>query len=218
MTLAADRIRTKRQAFAAPGSPLDKAVRVLAVALPALVGVVAAMMLITPLSPRGEVSFLLDRNKVAVADDRLLVNNAMYRGQDSRGRPFSLTAGSAVQQSNSVPVVEMDELTARIILPDGPAVLSAPSGTYDIDEEQVAIPGIVRFTAADGYVFSARNVTVDLPSRIMVGDGRVSGEIPAGRFEANAMRADMNARTISLVGDARLVMVPGQLRMPSGIE
>ena len=96
--------------------------------LPALVGVVAAMMLITPLSPRGELSFLLDRNKVAIAEDRLRMDNALYRGVDASGRPFSLSAGDAVQVSNRVPLVEMRDLVARIVLPDGPAVLSAANG------------------------------------------------------------------------------------------
>ncbi|WAT17016.1 LPS export ABC transporter periplasmic protein LptC [Aurantiacibacter sp. MUD11] len=218
MTIAADRIRTKRQAFAVPGSQLDKVIRVLAVGLPALVGVVAAMMLITPLSPRGDVSFLLDRNKVAIAEDRLRVDNAMYRGQDSRGRPFSLVAGEAVQQSNSVPVVQLEDLTARIVLADGPAVLSAPRGTYAIDDEQVGIPGIVRFTAADGYEFVARNVTIDLPTRTLVGEGSVGGELPAGTFSADAMRADLEERSFSLNGNARLRMTPGRLRLPQGIE
>ena len=53
------------------------------------VGVLAALMVITPLSPRGEISFLLDRNKVAVIDNRLRVDNALYRGADEQGRPFS---------------------------------------------------------------------------------------------------------------------------------
>ncbi len=218
MTQAADRIRTKRQHFAAPGSSLDKIVRFLAVALPALVGVVAAMMLITPLSPRGEVSFLLDRNKVAVADDRLRVDNAMYRGEDSNGRPFSLVAGEAVQQSNAVPIVEMEDLTARMVLSEGPAVLTAPRGTYAIDDEQVGIPGVVQFTASDGYEFLARNVTIDLPSRSLVGNGQVSGQIPAGTFSANSMHADLESRTISLDGNARLNMTPGRLRVPEEMQ
>ena len=217
MTLAADRMRTKRQAFAAPGSKLDTVVRLLAVGLPALVGVVAAMMLITPLGPRGEVSFLLDRNKVALAEDRLRVDNAMYRGEDTQGRPFSLVAGSAVQRTSSVPLVEMQELTARILLTDGPAVLTAPTGTYDIDDEQVAIPGSVEFTAADGYAFYARNVTIDLPERVVRGDGNVSGELPAGRFSANSMRADLETRVFTLSGNARMTMVPGQVRLPRGM-
>lgn len=214
MTRAADRMRNRRQQFATPGGSLDRIVRVLAVGLPALVGVVAAMMLITPLSPRGEISFLLDRNKVAIADDRLRVDNAMYRGQDNRARPFSLVAGEAVQRSNSVPLVEMQDMTARVALAEGPAVLTAPRGVYDIDDEQVRIPGTVRFDAADGYNFIARNVTIDLPSRTLTGDGQVSGAIPAGAFSADAMRADMEERTFSLNGNARLRMVPGRLRLP----
>ena len=55
----------------------------------ARVGLLAALMIITPLSPRGEVSFLLDRNTVSVIDERLSVDNAMYRGRDNDGRPFS---------------------------------------------------------------------------------------------------------------------------------
>ncbi len=142
MTAEADRIRTRRQAFATPGSPLDRVIRVLGMVLPAAVGVIAALMLITPLGSRGDVSFLLDRNKVAIADDRMRVDNAMYRGQDGKGRPFSLVAGSAVQESNSVPVVLLEDLTARIVLPDGPAVLTAPDGIYDIDKEQVVFPAL----------------------------------------------------------------------------
>jgi len=218
MTEAADLIRTRRQAFAAPGSSLDRAVRILAVGLPMAIGVIAALMLITPLSPRGEVSFLLDRNKVAIADDRLRVDDAMYRGQDNRGRPFSLMAGEAVQRSNSVPVVAMNSLTARIMLAEGPAELSAPQGNYAIDSEQVDIPGIVQFTAADGYRMSARNVAIDLVGRTLFGNGRVSGVIPAGSFSADTMRADLEARTLVLNGNAKLRMIPGQLRMPSAMR
>jgi lipopolysaccharide export system protein LptC len=214
MTIAADQMRTRRQAFAAPGGSLDRIVRILAVGLPMAVGVVAAMMMITPLSPRSEVSFLLDRNKVAVAEDRLRVDNAMYRGEDNSGRPFSLSAGEAVQASGSVPLVEMRDLVARILMADGPAVLSAPTGTYNIEDNQVAIPGTVSFEAADGYSIIARNVRIDLTSRTMVGNGRVTGAIPAGTFAADDFRADLPNRSLALIGNASLRMVPGQLQMP----
>lgn len=210
----ADRIRDQRRAFAAPGSPLDRAVKLLAVVLPALVGAVAATMLIAPLGPRGEVSFLLDRNKVSTAEDRLRVDNATYRGQDSKGRPFSLSAGEAVQASAAVPVVRMSDLTARMLLQEGPAVLSAPAGRYQIDEQRVMIDGVVRFAAADGYRMSARNVSIDLPERRLQGTGRVEGAVPAGVFSADSFSADLDARTITLAGRARLNMVPGRLRMP----
>ncbi|MFC4254041.1 LPS export ABC transporter periplasmic protein LptC [Altererythrobacter xixiisoli] len=214
MTERADRIRTKRQAFATPGGPLDRMVRLLSVALPALVGAVAATMLIAPLSPRGEISFLLDRNKVATADDRLRVDNAMYRGLDDGGRPFSLSSGQAVQRSASVPVVQLSNLTARLNLPDGPAVLSAKAGRYGIDTEEVAVDGMLQFAAADGYRVQARNVSVSLPNQTLQGDGRVEGAIPAGTFQADRMRASLAERTVTLEGNARMRMIPGKLQMP----
>jgi len=175
---------------------------------------VAAAMLIAPLGPRGEVSFLLDRNKVETADDRLRVDNAMYRGRDNDGRPFSLTAGEAVQRSASIPIVQLADLTARMQLSDGPAALLAPRGSYNIDDQLVAIDGMVRFATSDGYRMNVRNVSIDLPRRMVVGSGGVEGAIPAGSFSANSISADLDNRVITLAGNARLRMVPGRLRMP----
>ena len=214
MSQQADQIRDRRRHFALPGSALDKAVKLLAIALPALVGAIAAAMLIAPLGPRGEVSFLLDRNKVDTAADRLRVDDAMYRGRDAKGRPFSLTAGEAVQRSAAVPVVELADLTARMQLSDGPAVLLARAGRYDIEDQRVAVDGIVRFATSDGYRMAVRNVSIDIPDRTVVGAGGVQGAIPAGTFSANTIRADLDNRVLTLSGRARLRMVPGELRKP----
>ena len=214
MSQQADEIRDRRRAYAMPGSPLDKAVKVLAVTLPALIRAVAAAMLIAPLGPRGEVSFLLDRNKVDTAEDRLRVEDAMYRGRDDKGRPFALTAGGAVQRSASVPVVQLSDLTARMQLSEGPAVLLAPGGRYDIEDQVLAVDGLVRFSTTDGYRMTVRNVSIDLPGRTVVGSGGVQGAVPAGTFSANSIRADLDERIVALQGNARLRMVPGQMRMP----
>ena len=213
-TSEARALRSRRQHFAAPGGQHDKLVGVLARALPVLAGIVAALMVITPLSPRGEVSFLLDRNKVALIDERLSVENAMYRGRDNQGRPFSLIAGEAVQRSSIEGLVRMRDLLAQMVLTDGPARLSAGGGTYDIEAETVAVDGPVRLTASDGYTMVADGVSVDLKTKVMRGDEGVSGEVPAGTFSASTIRADLSARTLTLDGAARLTMIPGKLRMP----
>jgi lipopolysaccharide export system protein LptC len=213
-TASAETLRDSRQHFAAPGGAHDRLIRRLATLLPAAIGVVVALMILTPLTPRGEVSFLLDRNKVAVAEDRLKVENAMYRGEDNKGRPFSILAGEAIQQSASEPIVHMRALEARLLLSQGPALLKANSGSYDYDAQKVAIDGVVQFTAADGYRMSARNVSIDLEKKALVGEGTVEGTIPAGTFSANRFEADLENRTIKLDGRARLHMAPGKLRMP----
>ncbi|WP_285712224.1 LPS export ABC transporter periplasmic protein LptC [Erythrobacter oryzae] len=213
-TSEARALRSRRQTLAAPGGSHDRMVRLLARVLPMGVGVIAALMVITPLSPRGEVSFLLDRNKVALIDERLSVDNAMYRGRDNQGRPFSLLAGEAVQRSSAEGLVRMQDLVAQLLLTEGPARLSAEGGVYDIDKEVVAVNGPVRLVASDGYRMTASGVSVDLKSRTMRGANGVEGAIPAGTFSANSLSADLAARTITLEGNARFTMIPGQLRMP----
>ncbi|MFZ5744244.1 MAG: LPS export ABC transporter periplasmic protein LptC [Pseudomonadota bacterium] len=214
MTEAADRIRNQRRQWAAPGGSHDRLIRILARWLPGAVGVVAAAMLLGPLFPRGEISFLLDRNKVATTEDRLVVEQAMYRGEDNEGRPFTVTAASAVQVSAADPVVRMKGLVARILMSDGPAELAAQGGSYDYDREAVDVDGPVTFTAADGYRMTTGHVAIDLKGQRVVGQGGVNGAIPAGTFSAERLVADLNARTIALEGRARLVMTPGKLRMP----
>lgn len=214
MTAKADLIRRKRRAFAAPGSSHDRLIRFLVRVLPAGVGAVAAVMVLAPFTPRGEISFLLDRNRVAVTNERLRVDQAMYRGADDQGRAFSLTAGSAVQRSASDPTVEMNDLVARILLSDGPAEISAPRGNYDMAAERVGVAGPLNFRAADGYRMTASNVSIDLKTRRVVGSGGVTGAIPAGTFSAERIMADLSERTVALDGRARLRMEPGKFRMP----
>jgi lipopolysaccharide export system protein LptC len=214
MTAEADLLRDRRRAFAAPGGAHDRLIAQLAKYMPAAIGVIVALMVFMPLAPRGDVSVLLDRNKVAIAEHRLSVENAMYRGQDAKGRPFSLTAGEAVQRSAREPVVEMHDLQARMLLPDGPALLGAAKGFYNFDTENVRIDGLVQFTAADGYRMVARDVSIDLEQKSLIGEGKVEGAIPAGTFGADRIVADLGERTITLDGNARLRMAPGELRIP----
>ena len=214
MTEAADLIRDKRRHWAAPGGSHDRKVRILARWLPGLVGVVAAAMIVGPLFTEGELSFLLDRTKVAVTNERLRVNNAMYRGEDKRGRPFTLTAGSAVQASAAVPEVLMEQLAARIRLSDGPAELTAVRGKYNYADQTVAVEGPVVFTAADGYRLTTQNVAINLTDRTLVGTGGVSGAIPSGTFSADRISAELDERVLMLDGNVRMQFMQTSFRMP----
>ena len=214
MTQAADIMRGRRRAYAAPDGFHDALVRVLARVLPAGIGVVAAVMILAPLSPRGEISFLLDRNKVAIAPERIRVANAMYRGRDSQGRGFMVNAASAVQVSASDPIVHMTQLAATLDMAEGPARLFAPEAAFDFDHDAVQVSGPVTFTTADGYRLSASGVAIDLKNRRVTGSGGISGEVPSGTFSEGAIRADLVERSVALEGNARLHMVPGRMRMP----
>lgn len=195
--------------WARPGSAHDRRVGLARVALPAAIGTLVALLAIAPLLGRSEISFVLNKDRVEVADERMRVAEALYRGQDDAGRPFSLRAGSAVQATSRTPLVRMAELSARISLAEGPAVLRAPRAHYDLDAERLRVTGPLTFDGSDGYRMSTRDVDVDLNARTIRSDARVAGRIPLGTFSADRLQADLDARTVTLAGRARLHIEQG---------
>ncbi|KQZ65908.1 LPS export ABC transporter periplasmic protein LptC [Sphingopyxis sp. Root1497] len=212
MSARADHDRTMRQLWATSGSSHDRVVRILRFGLPLVIGVVAAVMIFSPFTQRTEVSFLLAKDKVEVAQERMKVTRAEYRGQDTKGQPFALVAGSAVQKSSAEPIVRMEQLSGAINLADGPATIAAAAGQYNMDTEQVAVPGAVRVRSADGYRIDASNVAIDLKSRSLTGRGGVNGTLNIGNFSANALSADLDTRVVRLSGNARLRINQGVLK------
>ena len=212
MSARADHDRTMRQLWAASGSNHDRVIRILRFGLPLVIGVVAAVLIFSPFTQRAEVSFLLSKDKVEVAQERMKVIRAEYRGQDTKGQPFALVAGSAVQKSSAEPIVRLQQLSGAINLADGPATIAAAAGQYNMDTEQVAVPGAVRVRGANGYRIDASNVAIDLKSRSLTGSGGVTGALNIGNFSANALSADLDSRVVRLQGNAKLRINQGVLK------
>jgi lipopolysaccharide export system protein LptC len=209
--LAEDRRRAKR-GWAAPGGLHDWLMRLLKVALPAGVGLLLAYLLLSPLSKEKEISFLLDKNKVDVARERLKTQSAEYRGLDNQGRAFSIQAAQAVQAKSSEPVVDIGGMAARIQLKEGPATITADKARYNIDSQKVDVLGPILFTAADGYRLETRDVVVDMNSQSAVSGGGVEGRMRLGRFTAGGMTVDLPERKVVLTGRPRLHIEQGAIR------
>ena len=209
MSDVALRMRSERQRWAAPGSGHDTLIAILRVVLPSAVGVVAALMVFLPLTMGGDVSFVLDRNKVEVTKERLRVQSATYRGQDNKGQPFTLVAQSAVQKNAAEPIVDINDMMADIQLADGPGKLVAPSGRFNLNNQQIDVDGPISFDGPKGYTLKSSGATVDLRQKTMQGTGGVSGTLPQGKFKADSMNADLENRTVRLNGRATMTFTRG---------
>lgn len=208
MSEIAQRLQSQRRAWAHPGSSHDRIVRWALYVLPGAIGILAAWLVLAPLFAGGDVSFVLDKNKVDVASERLHIQAAEYRGEDAKGQTFRLKAGSAVQKSSAEPIVRLNDLSAEIGFPEGPASLRADTGRYDINSQQVTVEGPIHFRTTDGYTLDTHDATVDLKTRKMQSAGAVSGRTPMGVFSGDRMSADLEQRTVSLDGNARLRIWP----------
>ena len=212
MSEQAKRERAVKRGWAAPGGFHDILVRFLKIALP--VGVLGffAYLLISPLSHNKEVSFLLDKKKVATASERLKTQTAHYQGVDDQGRAFTVDADRAVQKTSQVPIVDITGVRADIQLKDGPAHMTADSGRYHMDQQKMDVDGPVHVTAPDGYRLETRNVTIDLNTHTLAGQQGVEGQMPLGHFTASTMAADVRNRHVTLGGRAHLHIDQGGLK------
>jgi lipopolysaccharide export system protein LptC len=208
MSARADSERSALQAWARANGSHDLTIRLLQLALPALVGALAAVMLFAPFSERGELSFLLAKDEIEVTPQRLRVDAARYQGRDNLGRPFMISAGRAIQRSSADPILRISALSARIQLNDGPANLAAEAADYDPSSDQVQVRGPVNLRTADGFTLAVRDVRIDLKRRTMSSDRRVTGRLPFGSFSANSIRANIETRAVMLRGSVQTRLNP----------
>ena len=204
--------RVSKQRWAEPGSGHDKIVRWTKIALPSAVGVLIAVLMLAPLDKKGDVSFILDKKKVQSAPERMRVEAARYTGTDEKGRQFVMTANRAIQRSSDTPLVDIRGMLAKLQLDQGPLLIAANQGRYNIDTQKVAIDGPVKVAGADGFRLKTGDVNVDLKQRQLASQGPAQGQMRLGQFRANHVRADLASHTVVLEGGARLKIVQGAVR------
>lgn len=212
MSERSDQERTKRQRLAAPGGFHDRLVRLLRVLLPSIIGVLLAILAYSPFSSTRELSFVLAKDGVDMARERMRITDALYRGEDSKGQPFSIHAGSAVQKSSAEPILRMTDLSARILMAEGPASLLAGSGIYNLDTETMRVTGPLAFDSQRGYNIIANNVEFALKTRSLQSYGAVSGRTKVGTFRADRLHADLDERSVNLSGNVHLLIDQNAVR------
>jgi lipopolysaccharide export system protein LptC len=209
---AAHRQQEIKRHWAEPGSRHDAVVRATKYGLPVIIVVLVLTLAIAPFEKRGDVSFILDKNKVDEAKERMRVEQARYVGEDNKGQKFEIVADHAVQQSSNVPVVMIEGMRARLSLARGPLAIAALKGRYDLEQEEMLIDGPVTVAGPDGYRLATRDVRVDLDKRTIQSRGPVNGAMELGQFSAGSLSADLDERTVRLNGGVRLKIKQGAVR------
>jgi lipopolysaccharide export system protein LptC len=212
MSEAALRKHAAQRHWAEPGSRHDAIVRYAKFGLPIVAAIFLLVLAIAPFDQRGDVSFILDKKEVDKAAERMRIETARYSGEDDKGNKFEITAERAIQQSSDQPIVSIEGMQARLGLEQGPLLMAARQGRYDLDTHKVEVVGPVRVVGADGYRLETRDVTVDLKQRTVVSHGPASGAMRLGQFQAGSLSADLGERKIVLGGGARLKIIQGAVR------
>lgn len=212
MSEAALRTRDVKRHWAEPGGRHDRVVKLAKFGLPVAVLGLVAMLVIAPFDKRDDVSFILDKKDVDKATERMRIESARYAGEDNKGNKFVISADRAIQQRSDVPVVMIEGMRAQLALAQGPLQIVAANGNYDLDTQMVQVTGPVQVAGGDGYRLQTSNVAVDMKQRQLASQGRVSGSMKLGQFDAGQLRADLGTRTVVLDRGVRLKIKQGAVR------
>ena len=85
---------------------------------------------------------------------------------------------------------------ARLNQEQGPVLIAANNGRYNLDTQQVAIDGPVKVAGGDGFRLMTSNVIVDLKGRQLATRGPAEGATRLGQFRASRVRADLGSHTV----------------------
>ncbi len=210
MSELAAREREARRHSMMPGGPRDAFVAIAKWVFPAASILLTVVLIVLPLSATQEFSFLLSKDSAPHAGERLRIQQATYRGETTKGEPFEIRARSGVQKTSAVPVVVLSGLSARVEQAVGPAMVTAPSGEFFIEQNRLRVNGPVVARSASGYSLDGNSIDVDINANRVTASEPVSGTLPMGEFSANSFSADITGRKVSMTGGVKLRITPNR--------
>lgn len=176
-------------------------------ALPlAALGVLAMLALWPEIEGAEDRARLSFKRVLQARPDAVRVVEPRYQGLDEQGRPFTLSASTAVQ-AGSEDVVALDQPRADLLLSDGAWVyLESREGRFDKPRNHLDLAGQVTVHHDDGTQFVTEQAALDLTAGAAEGDRPVSAQGPFGTLTADGFRLRDRGQVVVFTGQARTVL------------
>jgi lipopolysaccharide export system protein LptC len=180
-------------------------VRVGRVALPGLALLLLAALALWPEFDRVEERARLSY-RVGVAPGGVQVLAPRYDSVDREGRPFTVTAETAVQPG-SAEVLDLARPEADVFTGNGWLMLQAAAGRYDRRAERLDLSGDVTVWEAGGTRITTERATVLTGPGTAEGDAPVAAQGPFGVLDATGgFRVTERGGVVVFLGPARVVL------------
>ncbi len=139
----------------------------------------------------------------AAVGDGERITNPRFAGRDHNGRPYVLTADSAVRRLVGLgnltdlenPRIDYELLFGGASQPDASEILSQ-LGVYNDRSGVLDMSGTVRFSTRSGYRFRTEGAALDLATGEVRGELPVEGRAPWGGIQANGFELHDDGRRL----------------------
>lgn len=151
--------------------------------------------------------FTFRRGATDLLNEPLRMRDAIFRGIDERGRPYTVTAQQAIQVGQGDDTIDLVQPKADITLEDGTwALVQSVHGTYRRIPQLLELDGGVILNHDAGYEVRTESATINLRDQTAQGDRPVAGQGPFGTIEGTGFQADDAAKVLVVTGPATLVL------------
>ncbi len=173
----------------------------------AAAGLIAALLIVSGAFD-GPEELEITFAEVRTLNDDLRMVSPRIADVDSQGRPYTINAESAVQDADDPALIHLDQVDADMVGDAGASwtAVSSDKGRLNTDEEWVDLEDNVMLFTDEGFEFHGRLVRVDLDSGDISSDEPVSGQGPAGRFEAGGIRVTESGNVINLIDGSKVII------------
>jgi lipopolysaccharide export system protein LptC len=137
-----------------------------------------------------------------------------FQGTDERGRPYTVSAESALQPPGS-DTVALTRPRGDVTLEDGAWVLlEARTGLFRRETRMLDLEGEVALFHDSGYEVRTEAAEIDLRGGTARGDRPVAAQGPAGTLDAVGFEIIERGNVLVFGGPARLVLLPQEKGAP----
>ena len=180
--------------------------------LPFVAGLLVVVMVLWPVLNNKERKFTLSVESLEKRDRSLRVVNPHYSGLDDKGRPFKISAQTAVQTYDGGMQVTLDGLAAALTVKEDLQInVTVKAGQYDAGASLLYLDDEIELISSNGYELQAGGGLVDLSQATAEGDKGVTGKAPFGVFAAQRFWADVTAEELKFEGRVKVRLDPGHV-------
>lgn len=176
-----------------------------------LAGTFAAFYLINRPAPV-EVASVDDQ---AFSEGKLVMSNPKLEGFTKDGRPYSMTAVRAVQETGMQGLISLEEIDARMPVDEGRfAKVRARLGVYDRAANTLKLSEDIRVDTEDGMSARLRSAFMDITSGRLITEEPVDIRLRGSSVTAETMEMLDNGKRLVFDRSVRMNIDPSTAKLP----
>jgi lipopolysaccharide export system protein LptC len=196
----------------------SRIVRILRIAVPAFVGVVAVgMFLITYFNPLRMLTKLpINVGDLVVSGTKITMEHPHLSGFTKDARAYELSADAAAQDMTKPDVVELHNIHATLQMQDKSTVeMKAVLGLYNSKGEILQLNRNIDLSSSTGYAGHLIEATVDVRNGNVTSEKPVEVKLLQGVLNSNGLRIENSGDVVRFEGGVTMTLMLNQSATPT---